>query len=179
MLTNDYRHDAYFTPSGIVHTLLNCERFPGPVWEPACGDGAISDVFSTLGHDVVSTDRSDYGYGPQLQRLDFLAERPDFGFESIVTNPPYTGRVIRPWVDRCCRQYNPRKVALLLPINGFADFVDPVLMGDLRLSRIVMISRRKAKFTHANGGVFVHRWPICWFVAEQGFRGSARIDHSG
>lgn len=178
MPTTAYHPDAYFTPPGLVHALLEKERFAGPVWEPACGDGAISDVFTTLGHEVVSTDLLDYGYRPQLRRMDFLSERPDFPFESIVTNPPYTGKVIRPWVQRCCRLYRPRKVALLLPINGFADFADPALMGtDMRLSRVVMFARRKAKFTHATGAAFAHKWPICWFVAERGFRGDARIEH--
>lgn len=180
MNTPAHHPDAYFTPPALVLALLERERFDGPVWEPACGDGAISEVLTALGHEVVSTDLLDYGYASQRGRLDFLAEPPDFPFESIVTNPPYTGKVIRPWVRRCCRRYRPRKVALLLPINGFADFADPSLLGpDMRLSRVILFARRKAKFTHAGGSVFAHRWPICWFVAERGFRGEARIEHHG
>ncbi|KKM15452.1 hypothetical protein LCGC14_1695900, partial [marine sediment metagenome] len=36
--------DKHFTPSWATHSLLQKEKFHGLIWEPACGDGWISDV---------------------------------------------------------------------------------------------------------------------------------------
>jgi hypothetical protein len=35
-------HDYYPTPPEAVRALLGVEQFEGTIWEPACGDGAIS-----------------------------------------------------------------------------------------------------------------------------------------
>ena len=56
-------NDFYATPSWAVESLLQVEKFPDLIWEPACGDGAISKVLRTHGHEVLSTDLIDRGYG--------------------------------------------------------------------------------------------------------------------
>lgn len=80
------RDDYYRTPTHSIEALLKVERFTHDVWEPACGDGAISRVLVDQGYDVVSTDLIDRGYG--LHRRDFLFEQ-DLLAGSIVTNPPF------------------------------------------------------------------------------------------
>jgi len=88
MNTEDRRQkdDWYPTPPEATEALLKCEHFDKDVWEPACGDGAISKVFEAAGHNVHSTDLVDYGFG--ISGIDFLMERKPFA-EQIVTNPPY------------------------------------------------------------------------------------------
>lgn len=80
--------DFYATPSWVTEALLQHIRFRGPIWEPCCGDGAMSAVLSRHGYAVVSTDIADRGFG--TSGVDFLACRtvPD-GCRSLVTNPPY------------------------------------------------------------------------------------------
>ncbi|HEX2942763.1 MAG TPA: hypothetical protein VHO91_17055 [Rhodopila sp.] len=80
--------DFYATPVWVTEALLRHVRFNGPVWEPCCGDGAMSSVLAGHGYDVVSTDIVDRGFG--TPGIDFLACRtiPD-GCRSIITNPPY------------------------------------------------------------------------------------------
>lgn len=80
--------DFYATPAPVTQALLRHIRFRGPVWEPCCGDGAMSSVFAGHGYDVVSTDLVDRGFG--TPGVDFLAclQVPG-GCKSIVTNPPY------------------------------------------------------------------------------------------
>ncbi len=80
--------DFYATPSRVTEALLRHVKFRGPVWEPCCGDGAMSKVLSAHGHEVVSTDIVDRGFG--TPGVDFLACREVPGnCRSIVTNPPY------------------------------------------------------------------------------------------
>jgi hypothetical protein len=79
-------HEFYPTPPEAVRALLSVEAFDGPVWEPACGEGAIATALGAAGHSVVSTDLFDYGFG--LAGIDFLAEAAPRA-RHIVTNPPY------------------------------------------------------------------------------------------
>jgi hypothetical protein len=66
--------------------LLSVETFDGPIWEPACGDGAIAQVLADHGHAVVGTDLYAYGFGQS--GVNFLRERQARA-KHIVTNPPY------------------------------------------------------------------------------------------
>jgi hypothetical protein len=79
-------NEFYPTPPEAVRALLSVESFDGPIWEPACGEGAIAKVLAASGHAVVSTDRYAYGFGQT--GIDFLAE-PSPRAKHIVTNPPY------------------------------------------------------------------------------------------
>ncbi len=80
--------DFYATPSWVTEALLRHVRLRGPIWEPCCGDGAMSTVLAARGYEVVSTDIADRGFG--VSGVDFLACRDVVGAcRSIVTNPPY------------------------------------------------------------------------------------------
>ena len=82
------RNDLYETPSCATDTLLREYPLPVNIWEPACGRGAISRILEKAGHNVISTDLVDYGYGDS--GVDFLMEwRRRDGVEAIVTNPPF------------------------------------------------------------------------------------------
>ncbi len=78
--------EFYPTPPEAVRALLSVEQFCGDIWEPACGDGAISNELIKAGHRVVSTDLIDRGYGDG--QLDFLKSEKPLA-KNIITNPPY------------------------------------------------------------------------------------------
>lgn len=82
------KDDFYRTPPDVTRALVMRERFsiPKHVWEPACGDGAISKVLDDEGYQVISTDLVDRGFG-SAQR-DFLMEGHALA-DGIVTNPPF------------------------------------------------------------------------------------------
>ena len=77
--------DFYPTPAWATKALLDHESFKGTIWEPACGDGAMSKVLQAEGYVVHSTDLYDTGYGQP--GVDFLKAR--LRANNIVTNPPY------------------------------------------------------------------------------------------
>ena len=60
---NRNKHDFYPTPEIATVRFLEAERFEGEIWEPACGDGAMSRVIERYGYRVKSTDLIDRGYG--------------------------------------------------------------------------------------------------------------------
>lgn len=78
--------EFYPTPPEAVRALLSVETFDGDIWEPACGDGAISRELQSAGYNVISTDLIDRGYGTGGQ--DFLKSETPLA-KHIVTNPPY------------------------------------------------------------------------------------------
>ncbi len=86
----DRQSDDFYATSPIAIQKL-AEVFPlnHQIWEPACGNGCLSKWMVDNGHDVVSTDLVDRGYGKG--GVDFLktTEKPFNGAFDIVTNPPY------------------------------------------------------------------------------------------
>lgn len=83
-------HDFFVTPAWVTEALLDREVFAGPIWEPACGNGAMSRVLEAAGYAVHSTDLVDRGYGEG--GVDFLAQPFPVAVHpgSIVTNPPFS-----------------------------------------------------------------------------------------
>jgi hypothetical protein len=79
-------YDFYATPPEGTLALLSVETFDGPIWEPACGDGAIARVLARAGYCVQATDLVDRGYGEA--GVNFLAQTTSRA-KHIVTNPPY------------------------------------------------------------------------------------------
>ena len=82
-LSSREKDDFYATPTKCTDALLSVERFDGPIWEPACGNGAISRV---LPGEVISTDLIDRGFG--ISGRDFLFEQ-ELLAPNVVTNPPF------------------------------------------------------------------------------------------
>lgn len=80
-------HDYYATDPKALEILLEKESFVGPIWEPACGGGHLSEVLIKHGYDVLSTDLIDYGYG--TGGIDFFKWTEPFNGD-IITNPPYS-----------------------------------------------------------------------------------------
>lgn len=82
--------DFYPTPIDATQVLLDHLRLSNiNVWEPACGDGAMSRVMEAYGLCVTSSDlREDSGYGQQ--GVDFLKNTDEYGvIDWIITNPPF------------------------------------------------------------------------------------------
>lgn len=80
--------DNRYTPPEAVQALMEAEYLyiPEVVWEPACGDGAISKVLEQCSRRVASSDIRDTGYG--LAGVDFLLAQKQV--PAIITNPPFS-----------------------------------------------------------------------------------------
>ena len=107
------KNDFYATNPKAIQDLLRYEKFNKNVWEPACGEGNISNVLKNNGYNVYSTDLIDRNYQDEI--LDFLACNKKWNGD-IITNPPfkYTSEFILKSLesvkDGC-------KVAMFLKIN--------------------------------------------------------------
>lgn len=91
-------YDYYATDPRAVEMLLDLEEIRPIVLEPFCGEGHISKVLLNHGHQVISSDLIDRGFGFKANIKDYkllnnnlyckdkLIIDKDF---DIVTNPPY------------------------------------------------------------------------------------------
>ncbi len=115
------KDDFYATPPASTKALLSVECFDGAIWEPACGDGAISRVLQEAGYSVISSDLVNRGHGEN--RIDFLMEYQPRA-PNIVTNPPF--KLASQFVRNALR-LTTGKVAMLLKVG----FLEGVERGDL------------------------------------------------
>jgi len=83
-------NDYYATHPDSTKALLDVEEIIYPAFEPACGEGHISEE---LDGEVLSSDLIDRGYG--TTGIDFLTKDFSSIFDSnyintIITNPPFS-----------------------------------------------------------------------------------------
>lgn len=88
---NRQEADFYPTPPEATIALINFLDAQNinfySVWEPACGDGAISKILESNLYDVLSTDlRRESGFG--TGGVNFL-DHPIHTVDCIITNPPF------------------------------------------------------------------------------------------
>ena len=167
------KNDFYPTPERATRALLAAETFDGDVWEPACGDGAISKIFEEAGHTVVSSDLVDRGYGEP--RIDFLMEYKPRA-KHIVTNPPF--KLAVPFVRKAL-ELATGKVAMLLKIAFLEGLERGELFRNSPLRRVHVFSQRLAFVPSGSlplrkldgGGMMA----FAWFVWEHGYTGKPEI----
>jgi hypothetical protein len=160
------KDDFYPTPPSGTRALLAVEGFDGPIWEPACGDGAISKVLEEAGHTVISTDLVDRGYGEA--RIDFLMERRLLA-PNIVTNPPF--KLAEPFIATALG-LGASKVALLCRLAWLEGAARRKMFESSPLARVWVFSRRlsmtrSGMVAAGQGGLIAFAWFI-WEVGHQG-----------
>ena len=104
-------NNFYATHPSCTADILREEEFHKDVLEPFCGVGSMSEVIRQNGHNVLSYDIVDRGYGlvGDFYQVDFPRRKYD-----IITNPPYDNVI--DVVLRCldiCKE----KVAVLMPLR--------------------------------------------------------------
>ena len=161
--------DFYRTPEDAVIALLKVEEFDGIVWEPACGDGAISDVLKDYGVSVVSSDIHDYGYGPVV---DFLTAHEMV--DHVVTNPPF--KLAREFIEHALTHTN-GKVAMLLKLDFLGSKKRKELFKRTPLKKVWVFSWRIKMARNGNDTEYKNGSMItfAWFVWEHGYTGQPEI----
>ena len=165
------RGDSYnFYPTFwlVTEALLEVEEFGSSVWEPACGDGAISEVLIKHGYEVDSSDIMDRGYGAVE---DFFES--DRIAESIVTNPDYD--YSEEFVRRALEKTT-YKVAMLLPLSFLASRGRYDLFRSTPLKCVYVFTGRISLYPHDwRGSKGNGRETYAWFVWQHGYEGNPTI----
>jgi hypothetical protein len=165
---NRERDDFYPTPPEATHALLDAEAFDGEVWEPACGDGAISKVLIERGYGVYSSDLIDRGYGEP--NIDFLLDYSTEKHHNIITNPPFKHAL--EFAAHALRR-STRKVAMLCRLAWLEGIERREFFRSTPLSRVHVFSKRVHMMRggesaqSGGGGMVAFAWYV-WDHAHEG-----------
>ena len=160
------RDDFYRTPEKATKALLSVETFSGSIWEPACGDGAISEVLIAAGHDVYSSDLIGRGYGEP--RHDFLLT--NHRADNIITNPPY--KFANEFIERAL-MLTTGKVAMLLKLNALGGMERRRIFDTSPFKGVYVFSGRLSMMRDGTEGAGMIEF--AWFVWEHGYEGRPTI----
>jgi hypothetical protein len=164
---NRERDDFYPTPPRATRALLAAESFEGNIWEPACGDGAMSRVLEAAGFDVMSTDLIDRGYG--ISGRDFLLDWQTMA-DNIITNPPF--KHAQQFVEHALRRSR-RKVAMLARLAWLEGKERGRLFKRTPIARVLVFSGRlhmmrgRPENVECAGGMLA----FAWFVWDHEHKG--------
>ncbi len=167
------KDDYYATEPKAAELLCDEVKFHNTIWEPACGQGHLSEVFKKYGYEVISSDLIDRGYG--IGGKDFLqCSFPFYG--DIITNPPY--KYAQEFVEH----------ALSIVPNGYyvAMFLKLTFMEGKKRQRLFNESPPQTIFVASSrlncamNGDF-ERYPsngaiaYAWYLWEKGYKGKTTI----
>lgn len=167
------KDDFYPTPSELTLPLLAVEDFSGGVWEPACGDGAISKELEARGVPTISSDLVDRGYGQARQDFLFGSVMP-LGYQHIITNPPF--KLGEQFWERAC-QLAPGKVAFLCRLTWLESMKRMELFRRFPLSRVWICPwrprlQRGRQATESDGAGML---AFAWYVRDPNHTGPTEL----
>lgn len=138
------------TPGYAVLPLISYLYSFDTVWEPACGEGYLSDYIVENGLRVVASDI--------LTGHDFFERRPP-AWDCIVTNPPYSLKY--KWLERCYSFDKP--FALLLPVETLGAAKAQKLFSEYGISIILLNKRVNFKMPNKGWEGSGAQFPVAWF----------------
>ena len=167
-------NDYYATEPKAVELLLEQESFSPDVWEPACGEGHISEVLKAHGYNVLSSDLIDRGYEDAMV-MDFFEVTGNVMGRDIITNPPY--KYAKDFVYHAL-DISPfgTKVAMFLKVQ-FLEGKERRKLFEAYPPRVIYVA--SGRLLCAKNGEFQRMKEgggsavaYAWFVWEKGYKGS-------
>lgn len=167
-------NNFYATHPSCTADILREEEFHKDVLEPFCGVGSMSEVIKQNGHNVLSYDIVDRGYGlvGDFYQVDFPRRKYD-----VITNPPYDNVI--DVVLRCldiCKE----KVAVLMPLRYLSSGSRyNELYKKCPPKRVYVYQERICiaknadfeKYNDAGANMEIY----AWYIWERGFKGATEL----
>jgi hypothetical protein len=163
--------DYYATDPKAVDMLLDMEQFNRDIWEPACGEGHMTNVLEARGHNVRCTDLIDRGVG--TGGVDFLGIDNMEWHGDIITNPPY--KYSLEFVEKALSIIpTGNKVAMFLKIQFLESQGRKHFLRTFPPKTVYVASNR---IECAINGDFRGTSAVCyaWYVWEKGFKGTTEL----
>jgi hypothetical protein len=168
-------HDFYATDPKAIELLLKLESFEN-VWEPACGQGHLSEVLKKNNIHGRSSDLIDRKYSDEI--LDFLAiDNLEQWNGDIITNPPF--KYAMQFVEKSLSLIpEGRKVAMFLRVQFLESKERKQFFKNYPVKTVYIASGR---IQCAMNGDFEKLGKTssaacyCWFIWEKGFSGDTTL----
>lgn len=171
-------NDFYATPREATEALFSVETFAGNVWEPACGNGAMSEVIRQH-NEVISSDLVNRGYGKV--GIDFLkTNNRDAGYDvydNIITNPPFN--LFQEFAEKALYEAN-KKVAFFGKLQALegqkrATFLEKSPLKVVYVFKKRVNPMRNGSEVDENGKKWASTMAFAWYVWEKGYAGEPII----
>ena len=168
--------DFYATDPKAAKLLLELEMFAYDIWECACGEGHLSKVLESAGHNVKSTDLVYRGFGDG--GIDFLSIDNTEWNGDIITNPPY--KYAQEFIEKALRIIpEGNKVAMLLRLQFLEGIKrkklflsEPPKTVYVSSSRILCAKNAEFEKMASSGGSAI---AYAWYVWQKGFDGTTEL----
>ena len=165
------KDDYYATSPEAAHWLCEIEDLHKNIWECACGEGHLSKVFEEKGHNVMSTDLIDRGYG--IGGVNFLTQNLPF-YGDIITNPPY--KYAQEFIEHALRLvYDGNKVCMFLKVQFLEGRKRKKFFEEYPPKRIWVSSSRIKCGTNGVFSDSSSMLALAWYVWEKGYKGDTII----
>lgn len=166
-------NDYYATDPIAGELLLQLEPQLNNIWECACGEGHLAEVFEQAGKLGFATDIINRGYGHDT--FDFLQSLTQIYNGDIVTNPPfkYAQQFIEKALDIISHD---RYVCMFLKLQFLEGKARKEMFEKYPPIRVWVSSSR---ITCAKNGKF-DEYPssaVCyaWFIWKKGYKGATEL----
>lgn len=166
------KDDFYATPPESTVAILKEVALKGSIWEPACGQGHMSEVIKEFypNSKVYSTDLVDRGYAEDIvDFLDYDGEK----FDNIITNPPF--KLAKEFIEKAL-EYANDKVIMFAKIQLLEGVSRQELFKNHPPKYIYVFTKRQNPLRNGsaldeNGKKWASTMCFAWFVWEVGFKG--------
>ena len=175
-LKHRQQQDYYATEPKAVELLLEVEKFDKNIWECACGEGHIAEVFVKHGHNVKATDLVDRGYG---EIKDFLFFNDEKFSGDIVTNPPYSKA--KQFIEKALELIpEGNKVAMFLKLQFLEGKERKVLYKNsppkvVYVSSSRLLCAKNGEFDKSRKELGGGAVAYAWYIWQKGYKGETQI----
>lgn len=146
--------DELFTPEYAVKPLVPFIPKDSIIWECAGYNSSITKVFREAGFKVVETHISN--------DFNFLNDLPNFEFDIIITNPPYSNKNKEKFLAKCY-SYN-KPFALFLPNEATCGVERNKLYREFGIE--ILVFNRRTDFTGKDRHWRYTNW-YCWKILPE------------
>ena len=146
------KNDELYTPEYAIKPLLKYLPKNKIIWECTdFGSSNITKVLKESGFNVISTHKKDF---------DFLKDIPDFEFDIIITNPPYS---LKDEFLRKCYKYK-KPFCLLLPITSLEGIERGKMFRENGVELLVLDRRCNFIYNNAKKSNWFNTSWFCWNI---------------
>lgn len=146
------KNDELYTPDYAIKPLLKYLPKNKIIWECTdFGSSNITKVLKESGFKVISTHKKDF---------DFLKDIPDFEFDIIITNPPYS---LKDEFLRKCYEYK-KPFCLLLPITSLEGIERGKMFRENSVELLVLDRRCNFIYNNAKKSNWFNTSWFCWNI---------------
>jgi hypothetical protein len=168
------KHDYYATEPKAAEHLLQITTLNKNIWECACGEGHLSEVFKEAGYNVYSTDLINRGYQDEI--INFLETNKKFDGD-IVTNPPY--KYCNEFIEKAISLIpDGNKVVMFMGINYVEgkkrrEFLKKYPIKEIWVSSSRLNCAKNGDFSKYNSN---SARCYAWYIWEKGYKGQTILN---